>query len=287
MDTDGRDTDGRRAATELLEAEAVDAKFNTADAGVAAIWDTLQRRQVDFAIGKELAAYREGARWRRARTVLDVGTGNGYYLRRIAALFPEKSYCGIDTSRELVEIAAAEAAGTPNLEFRCHDVADEPGRYDFAIMRLLLQHLSDPQTMLEQVGLATAPGGAALVIDCWDAARTFAPDVPAFRGLFQAYTDHQATLGRRRDVVDRLPEMAAKSGLWEVADHRQVVVASSAPGQLALFEDIYGHFIDLVERTGEFDHPFDAVRREWRRWCALEGRYTQVGVNVVTLHRGA
>ena len=287
MGTDGRGTDGERTATGLLEPEAVDAKFNTADAGVAEIWDTLQRRQVDFAIGKELAAYREGARWRRARTVLDVGTGNGYYLRRIAALFPDKAYCGIDTSRELVEIAAAEAGAASNLEFYCRDIADEPLQHDFAIMRLLLQHLSDPQTMLEQVGRATAPGGAALVIDCWDAARTFAPDVPAFRGLFQAYTDHQATLGRRRDVVDRLAEMAAKSGMWEVADHRQVVVASSAPGQLALFEDIYGHFIDLVEHTGELDYPFDAVRAEWRRWCALDGRYTQVGVNVVTLHRRA
>lgn len=280
--------DGRGSTARLLEppaADGADPKFNTADADMTAIWNVLQRRQVDFAIAQEIAAYRASERWRRARTVLDVGTGNGYYLRRIAAFFPDKVYCGIDTSKELVAVAEGEPGPDARLEFCCRDIVDEPSRHDFVIMRLLLQHLADPEAMLDQAALVTAPGGAALVIDCWDAARRFAPDLPEFRRFFQAYADHQATMGRRRDVVDRLPEMARKHGMWDVADHLRVLITSSAPGQLALFQDIYGRFIDMVERAGTLDYPFEAVRREWRRWCGLEGSYAQVGVNLVTLHR--
>jgi hypothetical protein len=86
-------------------------------------------------------------------------------------------------------------------------------------------------------------------------------------------------------VVDRLPDMARRTGAWEVVDHLRLIITSSAPGQLALFRKIYGSFIDMVERAGTLDHPFEAVRREWRRWCGLDNAYAQVGLNLVTLHR--
>jgi SAM-dependent methyltransferase len=280
----------RGRAAELLEPaapEGADPKFNTADAEVTAIWDALQRRQVDFAIAQEVPAYRASVRWRGARTVLDVGTGNGYYLRRIATLFPGKAYRGIDTSKELIARAHSEEKGHACLEFVCRDVADEPDCHDFVIMRLLLQHLADPEAMLERAARVTAAGGAALVIDCWDAVRRFEPDLPAFRAFFRAYAEHQAAMGRRRDVVDRLPELARRTGAWRVADQQKVMITSSAPGQLARFREIYGRFIDMVERAGTLEHPFDVVRREWAWWCGLDGAYAQVGLNLVTLHRPA
>jgi SAM-dependent methyltransferase len=282
------ENDGREEAAVLLEPAAPDApdqKFNTADAEMTAIWDALQRHQVDFAFAQEAPAYRGSAPWRRARTVLDVGTGNGYYLRRIASLFPDKVYRGIDTSRELIGVATRGGGAAAPIDFQCRDVADEPDRHDFVIMRLLLQHLANPEAMLAQVARSTAYDGAALVIDCWDAMRRFEPDLPEFRQFFRAYAEHQAASGRRRDVVDRLPDMARRTGAWEVVDHLRLIITSSAPGQLALFRQIYGSFIDMVERAGTLDHPFEAVRREWRRWCGLDNAYAQVGLNLVTLHR--
>ncbi len=53
------------------------------------IWDRLQRLQTNFCINQELPAYYTCPQWEKARTVLDVGTGNGYYLRKIAARFPK------------------------------------------------------------------------------------------------------------------------------------------------------------------------------------------------------
>jgi SAM-dependent methyltransferase len=283
MENEGRE----EAAVLLVPAgpDAADQKFNTWDAEMTTIWDALQRRQVDFAFAQEAPAYRGSAPWRRARTVLDVGTGNGYYLRRIASLYPDKVYRGIDTSRELIGIATRGGGAATPIDFQCRDVADEPDRHDFVIMRLLLQHLANPEAVLAQVARATAHDGAALVIDCWDAMRRFEPDLPEFRQFFRAYAEHEAASGRRRDVVDRLPDMARRTGAWEVVDHLRLIITSLAPGQLALFRQIYGSFIDMVERAGALDHPFEAVRREWRRWCGLDNAYAQVGLNLVTLHR--
>src|SRR5262245_53690264 len=218
------------------DSDGSDPKFNTADADVARIWDTLQRYQVDFAIEQERTAYETSLAWQRARTVLDVGTGNGYYLRRIASLFPGKAYRGIYTSQELIAIADP----TDGVEFRCHEVAEETRGYDFAIMRLLLQHLTDPEAMLASVARVTAPGGAAFVIDCCDALRRFEPDLPEFRRFFGAYAEQQASIGRRRDIADRLPDVVRHGREWRVGDHLRLVLSSTRPGNLGYFRRIYG-----------------------------------------------
>lgn len=40
---------------------------------------------------------------RNARTVLDLGSGNGVYLQKLADRFPEKIYLGIEKQSDLVE----------------------------------------------------------------------------------------------------------------------------------------------------------------------------------------
>jgi ubiquinone/menaquinone biosynthesis C-methylase UbiE len=261
-----------------------DPKFNTAHHGLTELWDELQRLQVDFAIEQEVAAYHRNPAWPETRTVLDVGTGNGYYLRRLAARFPGKRYCGIDTSKELIAIAERGPA-TDGVEFHCREISAESASYDCVIMRLLLQHLADPDAMLGSAARVTARGGCAVVIDCWDAARRLEPDLPEFRRFFAAYTRQQAGTGLRRDVVDRLPEIVAARSDWRVAGHLRPIVPSTRPGNLECFRRIYGSFIDLIAISGTLTYDFERLRAEWNHWCRLPDAYAQVGLNIVTLER--
>src|SRR5262249_21913093 len=103
------------------------------------IWDRMQRLQTDFCFPMELPAYFMSAAWNRANKVLDVGSGNGYYLKRLNSFFPQKSYYGIDNSDDLLKLALQDNS-SHNVKFACIPFLDVKGRYDFILMRLFLQH---------------------------------------------------------------------------------------------------------------------------------------------------
>jgi SAM-dependent methyltransferase len=62
---------------------------------------------------------------------------------------------------------AAAARGMDNVEFRMDDATDwdEPGGYDLVYSRFLLQHLSEPVSLLRRMWAAVAGGGVLIVED--------------------------------------------------------------------------------------------------------------------------
>jgi SAM-dependent methyltransferase len=260
------------------------AKFDTRDAYLALLWDSMQRDQVDFAVNQDLAAYYTSPQWRRARQVLDLGTGNGYYLERIASHFPEKRYRGIDTSPEMIALAH-QLTLDGRIEFETRDVFEETGQYDFVIMRLLLQHLPNPEAVLARVAELTEPGAAAFVIEADDPLRFFSPAVPEFMKVFHAYTQEEASRGLHRDIAERVPTLVASRGEWRVGETQRFVIPSTLPGNLGRFRRIYGLFLEMVERAGGVEANFTRAKREWEAWCAVEHAYAQVGVTVIQLDR--
>ena len=69
------------------------------------LWRDLMIRQVDLLFPAELSFYMNEIRWLESRSVLDIGTGNAYYLSNLANYFPEKSYTGIDIDLENIKFA--------------------------------------------------------------------------------------------------------------------------------------------------------------------------------------
>ena len=261
-----------------------DRLFETRTDKVLEIWDQMQRLQTDFCIAQELSFYHTSPQWGTARTVLDVGTGNGYYLSKIAARFPDKIYHGIDTSAELIRIADREAAHG-NLSFSHRGLLEVTRPCDFVLMRLLLQHVDDVQTVLEHVAALTNPGGSALIIDAHDAWRDFHPDLPEFKTFFAAYTENERKEGRDRRVAWRIEQALVGSPLWRPAENLQLLIPSTSPGNLALFVKTYTLLVDLVEHTGKFHYNFRSVKEAWRRWAETPNAYTQVGLNLIRLER--
>ena len=156
--------------------DRADPLFRTRKPTILEIWDQIQRLQTDFAFAQELSCYYTTPQWHAAKTVLDLGTGNGYYLKKIAARFPDKIYHGVDVSAELIAIAEREVSGE-NVSFSHRTLFDVKEPYDFVLMRLLLQHLDDVQAVLDHVAALTRPGGTALIIDAHDPLRFFYPDL--------------------------------------------------------------------------------------------------------------
>jgi len=270
--------------TTLRSGVVHDPHFGTHSGEILRIWDQMQRRQTDFAIAQELSFYYTSPEWHEARTVLDIGTGNGYYLKRIAAEFPNKSYTGIDNSAELVAIANRETCNN-DVSFQESHLFGHTGTYDFVLMRLLLQHFDDISTALDHVSRLTRPGGTALIIDANDPVRFFYPMLPQFTAFFTAYSEHEGRAGRDRSVANRIEKALSKSPAWIQGSTLSLLIPSTIAGNLELFTQTYSLLVDLVREVGELTYDFESVKEAWRRWSILPDAYTQVGLNLISINR--
>jgi len=268
---------------ERLSAQT-DPLFVTQKPTILEIWNQIQRLQTDFALAQELTSYYTSTEWHAAKTVLDLGTGNGYYLKKLAAYFPNKIYRGVDISSELITIAEKETRGG-NVSFSHCNLFDVTERYDFVLMRLLLQHLDDIQAVLDHVATLINSGGSALIIDAHDALRFFHPNLHEFTGFFAAYAEYEWRAGRDRHVAKRVEQALESNAAWRPGATLQLLIPSTIPGNLNLFTQTYTLMVDLVEQTGELQYDFAAVKEAWRRWSERPDAYAQVGLNLIRINR--
>ncbi len=260
-----------------------DPVFGQGNAALVDIWANLQTWQTEFCYRQELTAYYASPQWHRARHVLDAGTGTGYYLRKIAALFPDKEYFGIDSSEDFIALANEE--GGAGIEFQHQDILDVRGEYDFVIMRLFLQHLPDVDAALRHAAELTRPGGSVLIIDAHDPTRFFWPELPRFMEFFAAFRAYEASKGKIRDIgIDLIRRVDQLPG-WTLGASVQLLIPSTVPGNLDLFRKTYLSVVEMVEQVGDMEFDYEAVKQEWRWWCSLDRAYTQVGLLLLRLDR--
>ena len=115
------------------------------------------------------------------QTALEIGCGKGEFSRRLA----ERStrVLALDLSPEMIRIARANSADTPNIEFQVADVMtyDLPAAdFDCIASIATLHHLPLPQ-ILEKLKTALKPGGVLLILDLFEP-----------RGLVDALTNPAA-----------------------------------------------------------------------------------------------
>ncbi|QMW24348.1 ArsR/SmtB family transcription factor [Sandaracinobacteroides saxicola] len=152
----------RLSAVRQLRQKAADQWF----ADNAAEWDHMRQLQgadteVDAAI---LAAVKAG----RVGRFLDVGTGTGRMLERIAPL--ADSSIGIDRSPDMLRMARAtlDAAGSPSAGVRQADMGALPfesGTFDTLLMNHVLHFADDPAAIIAEAARVVAAGGRLLVVD--------------------------------------------------------------------------------------------------------------------------
>jgi SAM-dependent methyltransferase len=221
-----------------------------------------------------------------AQSVLDVGTGNGYFLNKIRELFPYKHYSGIDISRELISIAKSNISDS-SIRLQAEDYFDVEGKYDFIIMRLFWQHLplSRVDEACEKLEQITCPGASVLISDAYDEVRCFAPPLQAFQKVFSAYAEQQSEIERNRDIIGTLKNWANASGTWQVGCDLPIIMPSTLPGKMRLYQSIYKLWIELFENLGELEMDFGPAKKEIFRWQTRKDAFTQAGIRVIRLDR--
>jgi SAM-dependent methyltransferase len=265
----------------------MDEFWSRAYPSVDAIWAQLHHLQTEFCFAQELSAYFTSPSWLEARRVIDVGCGCGNYLRRLAAVFPEKQYLGIDNNPYFVT-QAGQAVGetmTGNVIFEVRDLFEVSGDYDFLLMRLVMQHQSDPEEALARVAGLLRPGGRAFIIDAQDSVRRFYPEPRDYVAFFHQFAAHQKRQGRDREIAGRLPTMIDRHPQLDLSGTQSFLIPSTLCGNALLFDKVYYLVVQLLEAYGEMDYDYELVKQSWRSWCQSP-HYAQVGLRYVTVVRG-
>ncbi|MBB5915001.1 ubiquinone/menaquinone biosynthesis C-methylase UbiE [Nocardia transvalensis] len=102
----------------------------------------------------------------RAR-VLDIGTGPGHLLARLAARRPDLRLAGVDLAPPMIELAAGHLAGAP-VELSVGDVAALPypdDSFDYLISTISLHEWPDIDSAAGELARVLAPGGRVVIYD--------------------------------------------------------------------------------------------------------------------------
>lgn len=109
-------------------------------------------------------------RLERGIRVLDLGCGRGRILQRLAALYPNSRFTGIDLSEEAVAFAREQAAGLSNVEFVARDLSDfdrtaDPAAFDLITTFDAIHDQGQPLNVLKGIQRALAADGVYLMQD--------------------------------------------------------------------------------------------------------------------------
>jgi len=159
----------------------------------------------------------ERLRITRGERVLDVGCGMGQLTRAIAAAGGVVT--GVERSAEQIAEGVRQAGSAASAaEIRQGDAMalplrdDEWGTFDVVHTRFLLEHLPQPQRVVDAMVRAARPGGrVVLEDDDHDLLRLY-PAVPAFEEIWRAYMRSYQAGGRDPRIGRRLPELLARAG---------------------------------------------------------------------------
>ncbi|WP_155372862.1 class I SAM-dependent methyltransferase [Catellatospora vulcania] len=157
--------------------------------------------------------------------VLDVGCGDGYVTRLLAARVPAGSVLGVDPSPRMIEAAHAADDQLTNVSFEVGDVTTMAYGPDFDLVVSFnaLHWVADQQTAYRHIAAALNPGGRVLVQFVCHGSRPSVERVamamtrdPRWASAFTGFTPPYLHID-----PDELPAIAGSAGLRVV--EQQVV----------------------------------------------------------------
>jgi ubiquinone/menaquinone biosynthesis C-methylase UbiE len=214
--------------------------------------------------------------------VLDVGSGLGQFTRDMAReAGPDGRVVGIEGDAKQLAAArrlAAAEGEADRVEWRRGDVLSLPlrkaewGRFDVAHARFVLEHVGEPERVVEQMVRAVRRGGRVVLSDDDHQVLRFWPEPPGLHDLWQTYIRAYDRLGCDPFIGRRLVALLHGAGARPIRNH-WVFFGSCAgrPEFPALVENMIGVIASArAAITGPLAFParqFDATVAATRAWA--------------------
>lgn len=185
--------------------------------------------------------------------ILDVGSGLGQFTRQMARAAGTNGYVlGIERDDAQLKEAGrlAAQAGEPHLaDFRQGDALRLPLQegewesFDIAHSRFVLEHVSRPGQVIEQMKRALRPGGRLIVSDDDHASFLPTPEPPGFPQIWEAYLRSYDRAGNDPFIGRRLVALLQETGLENIRN--TIVFFGGCAGQ-PLFPAVADNLIGIL-----------------------------------------
>ena len=210
--------------------------------------------------------------------IVECGCGPGVLGLRLLQAFPGSHITAFEVDPLLVEVARrnaqlSELGERYEVSERSIMKTDLPSdTFDFAITRLVLEHLSDPVGAAREVYRILKHGGKAVFIDndFEFHMRTY-PDIPELRDLYNAYCNARQREGGNPRIGRELPGILRLAGFSNV--DLQIVGAHSeiVGDEIFLQSEGSGIPVQLVKDGYLTSEVYSKIALKWNRLLKTEG----------------
>lgn len=225
--------------------------------------------QVDLFWKQEIALYQRFG-LRDGMKILDCGCGSGYVLEKLHGLYPAAQCTGIEVESQLAAVAqrmvAAKRLDRCAIFQQSVTAMELPDNtFDFAISRLVLEHLPNPMLALKEVLRVLKAGGTAVFIDNdFDLHERTAPDSPALGELYDAYRRARRSEGGNPCIGRELPLLMKRAGYGDV-DLHLLAAHNHVIGDAAFLKaEGSGIPVQLVKTGHLASDALDRIAGQWR-----------------------
>jgi ubiquinone/menaquinone biosynthesis C-methylase UbiE len=232
--------------------------------------------QVELFWAKELKHYREYG-LADGMKVVELGSGPGFLTEKLLREFPRLNITGVEIEGELVRLAKERLKKNGFNRFRLLNASimetGLPGdTYDFAITRLLIEHVADPVAAAREVLRILKPGGKAVFIDNdFEMHLVTSPTIPELRDLYEAYCHARCVEGGNPRIGRDLPVILKHAGYANV-DFEIIAAHNEIVGDDIFFKSqCVGIASKLIQDGYLSSKVLGKVSLQWRKLVRDEG----------------
>lgn len=146
-----------------------------------------------------------------AKTIVDVGAGNGAFGRRLASAFPEKRFLGVEPNAAIFAVGA-RSASPPNYRYVLGGFESVTGVHDLLFARLVVMYLPDRDALY---AWARRHARTAIVVNGADMASTAEPEMPLVAAALEEGFRNRTEVLATTHVGDR--DLDAMQDEWAAA----------------------------------------------------------------------
>lgn len=184
-------------------------EINRLKAQVELFWDKEFKHYIEFGLDDGMK-------------VVELGSGPGFVSEKILEKFPNSKITAVEIEPFLIDYARKYLSekGVNNCTIINGSIMDtgfQENSFDYAITRLVLEHLPDPVNAVREVLRILKPGGKAVFIDNDFEMHILAyPHVAGLRELYDAYCRSRYAEGGNPKIGRELPNVLKLGGFSKV-----------------------------------------------------------------------